>query len=1190
MRHLTLRIAALALAILPLAASATPAKFDIPAGTAPAALMAFSKQARQEIVFSADALKQVRTAAVKGDYEPDQALSLLLRDTGFVATRGGDGKYVVTRAKATGSVEGSLYAPPGSGRRVAGISVAVSETGASATVDSHGQYSFSALAPGTYTLVATGEGFSRLRITGVVVSPDHLLTLGAQEMPMVVKDGEVQMMAEIVVHANKDVEVMEKYVVTDAGATKPAPFSGSNFDLPRGVDDIQPYFIWDSARIENSGAVDVQDFFQKMVPMNTGKQTGRNFGNGNGVNNYSNISLNGLSGNNLVTANTQNTLILMDGLPLPAYSQSTLTYQPNVNGISLMAIDHIEVLPSSASAIYGANASGGVINIVLKHDYTGLELDTSYANTFGTDAPVRNVSVTLGQAMEGGKTNLLLTLGYKTEKALRLQDRTQIVGPNEARYFSLYPGGQLAYLGLTTTTGAVPTTAAGVYLNTPVVRSASNKPLISGTTATQLQIPAGYQGFQAGGIGPLQANIGAYDLSHPNDADPLSIQGALAPLYQAPKDKSAEMLVRRQMTPWLEAFAEFSYNSVYSVAEGGYNYVFGVTVPATAPGNPFGQAVTVSSGNATPTVPVTYTNQVNRIISAGAKISLPDDWKGELDFSWGKASFYSWEDLTTGDSVSLAAAAASGAVNLIKDLSLYPLPPLFDDYVRQQSVSTTQSVQLKAAGPLMKLWAGVPTLAVGLGSQGNGSSFGYSAMSYADRAAFAASTNPLASYSYYPGQRQTHGSGYAELQVPLAGKANGIAGVRSLELQAVGRYDSFTVFTTEPGSATINYLINGSITTSPNLLNGQREPFVRNPASKYNSSSGTVGFKYSPVDGLFFRWSFATGFVTPDFQQLLPPISAGTQTIPAAPAPYPGVPTTSPWPYSQITDPVLGATYNVPVISGGNPSLVPETSHGVDWGVVFEPVFAPGLRLSVDFTKITKFRDILAPGAAVLVANPGAFPNRVQRLSPTGPIVLIDNTYINAPETCSSSYNLAVDYTLRTVSLGTWKVSGSANSWQHYAIQSVPGGPFVEQLANPTVTASGSYGIGSGLAKFKGNLGLDWNRGRFMAGWFAHYVGPYNIGSIYGLGAPNQYGSGGIGGWIPGQIYHDVYVGYSTGRAGAGDHWWNRALANSTIRLAVDNVFDQFAPYDGNGGAPGFYSYYGDIRLATYILSFKKSL
>jgi len=46
----------------------------------------------------------------------------------------------------------------------------------------------------------------------------------------------------------------------------------------------------------------------------------------------------------------------------------------NLSAIPLSAIERVEVLLDGASAIYGSDAIGGVINFIMKHDYQGLEV------------------------------------------------------------------------------------------------------------------------------------------------------------------------------------------------------------------------------------------------------------------------------------------------------------------------------------------------------------------------------------------------------------------------------------------------------------------------------------------------------------------------------------------------------------------------------------------------------------------------------------------------------------------------------------------------------------------------------------------------------------------------------------------------------------------------------------------------
>src|SRR5262249_47891111 len=154
----------------------------------------------------------------------------------------------------------------------------------------------------------------------------------------------------------KENQSVEQMTVED---TRLKPFSNGNVDLPRTIDDAQPYYIFDSKTIQQSGAANIEDFLKQRLTMDTAawsnvQSATSNFGN------TSAISLRGLA--------TNETLVLVDGRRRAAVTLSTGPVQPDINGIPLSAIDRIEVLPSSASGIYGGNAIGGVVNIILKKD------------------------------------------------------------------------------------------------------------------------------------------------------------------------------------------------------------------------------------------------------------------------------------------------------------------------------------------------------------------------------------------------------------------------------------------------------------------------------------------------------------------------------------------------------------------------------------------------------------------------------------------------------------------------------------------------------------------------------------------------------------------------------------------------------------------------------------------------------
>src|SRR4051812_20399154 len=95
-RILLLTAAFSALAATPGRAAAI--EFNLPAQSAAESLLAFSRQAQVEVLYSYDALRPVTTDAVIGSYEPEDALNRLLKSTGFMARRKQPGKFVVTRS------------------------------------------------------------------------------------------------------------------------------------------------------------------------------------------------------------------------------------------------------------------------------------------------------------------------------------------------------------------------------------------------------------------------------------------------------------------------------------------------------------------------------------------------------------------------------------------------------------------------------------------------------------------------------------------------------------------------------------------------------------------------------------------------------------------------------------------------------------------------------------------------------------------------------------------------------------------------------------------------------------------------------------------------------------------------------------------------------------------------------------
>lgn len=92
----------------------------------------------------------------------------------------------------------------------------------------------------------------------------------------------------------------------------------------------------------------------------------------------------------------------------------------DLNTIPIAVIERIEVLPDGASAIYGSDAVGGVVNVILRDDYEGAETTIRYAP--GTsDIEEVQFSQVFGKKWDTG--NVLFTLEYYDRSELKSEDR-----------------------------------------------------------------------------------------------------------------------------------------------------------------------------------------------------------------------------------------------------------------------------------------------------------------------------------------------------------------------------------------------------------------------------------------------------------------------------------------------------------------------------------------------------------------------------------------------------------------------------------------------------------------------------------------------------------------------------------------------------------------------------------------------
>jgi outer membrane receptor protein involved in Fe transport len=120
---------------------------------------------------------------------------------------------------------------------------------------------------------------------------------------------------------------------------------------------------------------------------------------------------------NLRGLGTGNTLVLLNGRRIAAHGVnqdigSTPRQVTNVNAFPSTGIDRIEVLRDGASALYGADATAGVVNTILTADFDKTELTLRGSQVEGTESTEMLLDFGTGFEFNGGDTRMLLVGSY----------------------------------------------------------------------------------------------------------------------------------------------------------------------------------------------------------------------------------------------------------------------------------------------------------------------------------------------------------------------------------------------------------------------------------------------------------------------------------------------------------------------------------------------------------------------------------------------------------------------------------------------------------------------------------------------------------------------------------------------------------------------------------------------------------
>ena len=144
----------------------------------------------------------------------------------------------------------------------------------------------------------------------------------------------------------------------------------------------------------------------------------------------------GASGVSLRGLGVNATLVLINGRRTANYGfgDDGAKNFVDLNSIPFDAVERIEVLKDGASAIYGSDAMAGVVNIILRRNYTGKTFSVTGGSSDRGDGRQAGVTATMGFGdLAEDKYNILFNLTAKNSKPIWQSDRDDYIGHADAR-------------------------------------------------------------------------------------------------------------------------------------------------------------------------------------------------------------------------------------------------------------------------------------------------------------------------------------------------------------------------------------------------------------------------------------------------------------------------------------------------------------------------------------------------------------------------------------------------------------------------------------------------------------------------------------------------------------------------------------------------------------------------------------
>lgn len=838
------------------------------------------------------------------------------------------------------------------------------------------------------------------------------------------------------------------------------------------------------------------------------------------------------------------TLVLLDGrrlAPYPVAGGATggVTFV-DLNSIPKPALDSIEILKDSASAIYGADAVAGVVNFKFRRDYRGAEVTSGYGNTLDKDSSEFTASGIFGAGDD--RSSVTAVLNYYHRNGIFDRDRAftgTAISPDASpfnlqlsRAAVLAAGGPSDIPNRPTFFGHAPFLTNGESPAADYVYFSTRPPLppasAFNTNAFSQAVPDSerYGGF----VNTTDKICGDQLVAYADFFNQkVKTRYELAPPATGPFE-----------VPGQPALAIPPH--VPGPVLGGPTYTeTGVPQGAFNPFNPFQQII---SGRSRARL-AEFGDRINFNQTDALFSTLGVKGDKLFDGSWGyDAGFRYSEVQNTSKFQSVSTSRFDRILNAADPIfdptsaqfigTTIPYNP-FGDYrrpiasnllpinfaranVRDLEISKLATLDMNVyTTSLFKLPGGDVGLA--FGGQFRRETFDQ------DPDQLNLEGDVLGG-----GKQFTTSSGrktyafYAETTVPVVSSANPLPLIRSLQFTASGRFEDF-----------------------------------RN--NDTNVLVPKVGARWQPFDESFtVRATWGEGFHEPSLVELFANPTGGIA--------------------DQFGDPVTHSpAVGVPFLTRGNPNLQPEDSRAFSGGFVYTPPFVQGLTLTVDFWDIESTGRAFIPDIQNVVDRAAAGKSlpleSVIRDPITQEITLVNLAFENAGSRKAKGIDFGLDYHLDT------QIGRFTSGTQVTYLESLR---FAETNDVPAVEIRASATGSTSPVKWKATSRLDWTWHGFSTGITGYYLDGFHEEVLH-RAALDGHGLF-LAHYVSQTWLFDVRASYtfnfapptSTETPGGKETTspvasetaqfscagWRQFLNGTTLTLGCNNVFGQDPPVEGS--------------------------